>query len=211
MPLIRKETPTIPAWCEMEVYSVIELPAGRTHHFSASGPKQKLIVGGGRCRIAYAGQTVLAEEGANLDLLTSDGQFEVVETLDDTILIHMSGHWGEELGGSGLFTMRTSEAPQDRGDPVDYPKSTNFDRHFHDCDEYWIFFQGRAIAVSEGKQYEVGPGDCIATGMGHHHDMPQVFEPIRAVYFETTLEGQKRRGHLWEHTHGPAQPKKDRV
>ena len=47
--------------------------------------------------------------------------------------------------------------------------------------------------------------------MGHHHDFPEVFEPVRAVYFETTLEGQKRRGHLWEHTHGPSAPAPGRV
>jgi len=95
---------------------------------------------------------------------------------------------------------------QDKGDPVDYPKDTSFDNHYHDCDEYWIVFDGKGIAVSEGESYEVGPGDCIATGMGHHHDFPQVFEPIRAVYFETTIEGKKRRGHLWNHRHGQAEP-----
>jgi mannose-6-phosphate isomerase-like protein (cupin superfamily) len=94
---------------------------------------------------------------------------------------------------------------------VDYPKTTHFDSHYHDCDEYWILFQGRGIAVSEGKMYEVREGDCVATGMGHHHDLPRVIEPMKAVYFETTLEGQKRRGHLWNHTHGPAEPKRGRV
>jgi len=94
---------------------------------------------------------------------------------------------------------------------VEYPKFTNFDSHYHDSDEYWIVFEGLGIAVTEDKSYKVGPGDCIATGMGHHHDFPQVFEPIRAVYFETTLEGLGRQGHLWEHTHGPAQPKENRV
>jgi mannose-6-phosphate isomerase-like protein (cupin superfamily) len=94
---------------------------------------------------------------------------------------------------------------------VDYAKETRFDSHYHDCDEYWIVFEGRGVAVSEGRSYEVGPGDCIATGMGHHHDFPQAFEPVRAVYFETTMEGQKRRGHLWDHTHGLAKPKADRT
>ena len=58
--------------------------------------------------------------------------------------------------------------------------------------------EGQARAVSEGKTYEMKPGDCLATGMGHHHDMPLVHEPVQGVYFETTLEGQKRRGHLWD-------------
>src|SRR5690606_11814494 len=119
--------------------------------------------------------------------------------------------WGDEVGGSGLFSVHKSDAPQDRGDPVSYPKETNFDRHYHDMDEYWIVFRGQGVAVSEGKHYEVEAGDCIATGMGHHHDFPLVFEPIRAVFFETTLEGEKRRGHLWEHTHGIARPKAERV
>ncbi|MAG17292.1 MAG: hypothetical protein CMJ21_04395, partial [Phycisphaerae bacterium] len=54
-------------------------------------------------------------------------------------------------------------------------------------------------------------GDCLATGMGHHHDVRYVHEPLNSVYFETTMMGQKRRGHLWNHTHGPAQPRMDRV
>ena len=101
--------------------------------------------------------------------------------------------------------------PPTRGDPVSYAKSTNFDRHYHDCDEYWIVWEGSGVAVSEGRSYDVAAGDCIATGMGHHHDFPNVRQPVRGVYFETTLEGEKRLGHLWEHTHGPAAPRLDRV
>jgi mannose-6-phosphate isomerase-like protein (cupin superfamily) len=118
---------------------------------------------------------------------------------------------GDETGRSGIFTVAKANARQDRGDPADYPKQTSFDNHYHDCDEYWILFEGRGVAVSEGKSFDVGPGDCIATGMGHHRDFPQVFEPVRSVYFETTMEEQKRGGHLWNHTHGPAEPKPERV
>ena len=32
-----------------------------------------------------------------------------------------------------------------------------------------------------------------------------------AVYFDITMEGEKRRGHLWDHTHGKAQPRAERV
>src|SRR5690606_21474727 len=126
-------------------------------------------------------------------------------------LVRMCGRWGDMTGGSGIFGVTNSNNPSDGGDPVDYPKATNFDRHFHDCDEYWVILKGSGIAVSEGKSYKVGPGDCVATGMGHHHDFPQAFEPIKAVFFETTLRGQKRLGHLWEHTHGPAEPDWTRV
>ena len=71
-------------------------------------------------------------------------------------------------------------------------------------------YEGRGVAYSEGRRYEVGPGDCIATGMGHHHDFTEIFEPVRAVFFETAPEGQRRKGHLWEHTHGPAEPLPER-
>jgi len=47
--------------------------------------------------------------------------------------------------------------------------------------------------------------------MGWHHDFPRVDRSVKAVYFETTMQGKKRRGHLWEHTHGPAQPVLERV
>lgn len=49
------------------------------------------------------------------------------------------------------------------------------------------------------------------TGMGHDQDFPRVYKPVKAVYFETTMKGQKRPGHLWAYRHGPTQPKPDRV
>jgi mannose-6-phosphate isomerase-like protein (cupin superfamily) len=153
----------------------------------------------------------LAERGANLDLTTESGQFEVYDISADTILIRMCGHWGDKLGGSGLFAVAKSEHPQDKGDAVDYAKETNFDCHYHDCDEYWILFKGEGVAVSESKHYAVRAGDCVATGMGHHHDFPRVSERVEAVFFETTMQGQMRRGHLWNHTQGPAQPKPERT
>jgi mannose-6-phosphate isomerase-like protein (cupin superfamily) len=211
MPLIKRQATSLPGWCELKAYEVIELAKGTSHRFTGCGQKQKLIVGSGSCRLRLGDGMVNAEEGANLDLATADGAIEVVEVLADAVLIFMCGDWGEETGGSGLFRVVQTPEVNDRGDSVDYRKETNIDRHYHDCDEYWIIFQGRGVAVSEGKHYEVGPGDCVATGMGHHHDFPLVHEPVRAVYFETTLEGERRRGHLWEHTHGPAQPRGDRV
>ena len=211
MPVFRSGPGQAPEWCELERFDIVELPPGGSHRFGRLGRREKLIVGKGTCRLAHGGQTKTVEEGAHLDLAERGDGFEVVEALADCTLIRMCGRWGDETGGSGLFAGGTSADPQDRGDPVPYPKSTNFDSHYHDCDEYWIIFEGRGLAVSEGQEYEVGPGDCVVTGMGHHHDLPQVREPIKAVYFETTLEGQKRLGHLWEHTHGPARPKAERV
>jgi mannose-6-phosphate isomerase-like protein (cupin superfamily) len=199
------------AWCELRFYEIVELPPGASHTFERRATKEKLIVGVGKCTISYAGKTLAAEEGTNLDLREGDAPFVVTDIQTPTTIIRMAGHWGDEVGGSGLFSVKRSDHPQDNGDPINYAKETNFDRHYHDCDEYWIIFQGSGVALSENKPYEVQKGDCVATGMGHHHDFPLVHEPVRAVYFETTLEGQKRLGHLWNHTHNAAQPKLDRV
>jgi len=210
MPAFKSGKGNSPEWCELEYFEIVKLSQGAAHAFERLC-KEKLIVGRGQCRIAFDGQTVDAEEGANLDLVSQDGRYEITEALSDVTLIRMCGRWGDETGGSGIFGGKTSESPHDDGDAVTYAKSTDFDNHYHDCDEYWIIFEGRALAVSEGRTYEIGPGDCVATGMGQHHDLPQVIEPLRGVWFETTLEGQGRRGHLWDHTHGPAEPKPDRI
>ncbi|MCL2814066.1 MAG: cupin domain-containing protein, partial [Oscillospiraceae bacterium] len=72
----------------------------------------------------------------------------------------------------------------------DYYRNTAFDNHYHDCDEYWIIVEGSGTVYSENKKYEVQAGDCVVTGMGHHHDFPVVDSHIYAVYFETTLGGE---------------------
>ena len=209
MPVFQNEADR--PWCELRFYEIVELSPGATHTFERRAAKEKLIVGAGKCVISYAGQKVSAEEGTNLDLHEGDAPFVVTDVQSPTTIIHMAGHWGDEVGGSGLFSVKKSDHPQDNGDPHDYAKETNFDRHYHDCDEYWIIFKGSGLAVSENRQYEIKAGDCVATGMGNHHDLPLVHEPVRGVSFETTLEGQTRLGHLWDHTHSTAQPKLDRM
>jgi mannose-6-phosphate isomerase-like protein (cupin superfamily) len=210
MPVFRSnEAP--PGWCELRFFEIVELAPGATHAFARLAPKEKLVVGRGACRVRVRAAEHEATEKAILDLTDEGERFEIVAIEEPTTLIRMGGDWGEELGGCGLFAVREIEQPSDAGDPVSYPKRTSFDAHYHDCDEYWILFEGRGIAVSESKHYEVEPGDCVATGMGHHHDFPLVGEPVRAVFFETTMQGRKRRGHLWTHTHGPAEPQVERV
>jgi mannose-6-phosphate isomerase-like protein (cupin superfamily) len=211
MPVFKSGKGQAPGWCELESFEIIELGSGDTHVFERRSEKEKLIVGNGVCQLRFDGQVVDAEEKTTVELVGAEGQFEVTKVTETTTLIRMCGRWGDELGGLGIFRAGPDDQRKGGGDPVDYEKETSFDNHYHDCDEYWIFFEGRGVAVSEGKQYEVGPGDCLATGMGWHHDFAKVFEPVKAVYFETTMEGEKRRGHLWNYTHGEAQPQKNRV
>ncbi|HEY0793901.1 MAG TPA: hypothetical protein VGD78_22755 [Chthoniobacterales bacterium] len=209
MPII--ESGRAPQWCELEHFAIVRLKPGEDRLFERLGLKEKLVVGQGKCTITAADKATSALEGSNIDLIEGNGCFRAFDVQEEAVLIWLAGRWGDKLGGSGLFTVQNSADPKDSGDTAPYPKQTNFDRHYHDCDEYWIIFAGSALVVSEDRFYPLKAGQCLATGMGHHHDFPEVLEPVSAVYFETTLEGQQRVGHLWNHTHGQAQPRIDRV
>jgi mannose-6-phosphate isomerase-like protein (cupin superfamily) len=161
----------------------------------------KLVVATGSCTVhSPDGDRTLAA-GESVDLSADE---HVLSTTEPATVVGLGGDWGSECGGVGTFHVEAVDDPQQVGDPVWYAKQTNFDRHYHDCDEYWIVVSGGGTAVTEGTLFEVGPGDCVATQMGHHHDFSAVTEPVLAVYFETTMKGRRRRGHLWEHVHGPA-------
>lgn len=213
MPVIAIDRQQFPAWCELEHFDIIALDPGETHTFDHHGVKEKLIIGRGVCSVRFGDERVNGDTRTNVDLTGDDDVFTIDNVTKRTIAVRMAGRWGDDLGGSGLFYADNVGKDQrtDKGDAVDYDKHTNFDSHWHDCDEYWIVFDGKADVASEGKHYTVVPGDCLATGMGHHHDVRYVHEPLNSVYLETTMMGQKRRGHLWNHTHGPAQPRMDRV
>lgn len=217
MPVFKSGKGLAPAWCELEYFDIVRLLPGQTRTYERVGIKERLLVGKGRCTITVAGQPVDAAEKAKLDLPPADGRFEVTEVTEPVTLIRMCGRWGEDVGGTGIFTrviVEEYDPSQDRGDPPMGAKNIYFDNHFHDCDEYWIIFEGpdpTGEVTTEQKRFTVGIGDCVATGMGHHHDFLVAYGPFRGVYLETTMEGRKRRGHLWEHTHGQAEPKPERV
>ena len=210
MPLLRDGMTTAPAWCELKDFAIVSLAAGEGCEFPRSAAKERLIVASGSCRITFGGEEVAANAGDKYELPDAEAHFAITATEEPTTVVRLCGTWGAETGGWGLFSVEESDAPE-WGDPTAYPKRTRIDNHYHDCDEYWIVLAGQGTAVSEGQRYAMSPGDCLATGMGHHHDFPLVTEPVRAVFFETTLEGERRRGHLWNHAHGPAQPQPGRV
>ena len=83
---------------------------------------------------------------------------------------------------AGIFTV-----PRMRG---------RFDRHYHDCDEYWLVYRGRALVLSEGVEFEVGPGDIVCTQAGEEHDVLAVAEDLEAFFWEDQLPPGGMRGHL---------------
>lgn len=197
MPVFKCGRKLAPSWCEMEYCEIVRLNEGAAHAFARVSPKEKLFVCEGHCRITVGRRTIIMQASDVVELSTTVDRFEVKEVFSPTVLVRVCGHWGEETGGCGVFTLANSDHPQNAGDPTDYSRTTDFDNHYHDCDEYWIIHEGEGLAVSEGTFYAIGPGDCVATACGDHHDFPQVFATIKGVYFETTLNGQKRLGHLW--------------
>ena len=71
-----------------------------------------------------------------------------------------------------------------------------FDRHYHDCDEYWFIREGRAVIEIDDERYEVEAGDIVCTEIGREHDVLQVLEPVTGFWFEAVLKPGGRAGHL---------------
>jgi mannose-6-phosphate isomerase-like protein (cupin superfamily) len=71
-----------------------------------------------------------------------------------------------------------------------------FDRHYHDCDEYWLIFTGRARAVVGSRTYPIGPGDIVCTPTGTEHDIVGVYETLEGFWFESRMPPGGRVGHL---------------
>ena len=71
-----------------------------------------------------------------------------------------------------------------------------FDRHYHDCDEYWFIRDGRAVIEIDDERYTVEAGDIVCTEIGREHDFLQVLEPITGFWFEAVLKPGGRAGHL---------------
>lgn len=200
---------TPPSWCELAAFEIVALGAGEERPLARPAERIRVLVTDGTIQaVGPQGSTVLKQR----QFLDLEGEGWLLKGIvDGSGCVVLHGRWGDEMAGCGLFEVRNDPHAKDKGDPVPYPKSTSLDSHYHDCDEYWIILEGAGTAVVGGRHHKVKGGDCVAIGMGHHHDFPQVTEPVRAIFFETTLEGQKRIGHLWEHTHGPASPKEERV
>ncbi|MCX7012019.1 MAG: hypothetical protein NTW86_05540 [Candidatus Sumerlaeota bacterium] len=213
MPIYRFGKGAAPAWCEMENFELIDLARGESRTLTREEPKEEIIVCRGAVEVDLGGgRTAFLPQGGKLDSNEGGaGGLTIRAAADKTLVFRALGRW-RSINGSGLFRVRLGDPPT-HDTPYDYVKTTRFDNHYHDCDEYWIFFQGECRVASEGKLYDAGPGDCVATGMGWHHDVVSVKgnEEVLAVYFEGTPEGQKRRGHLWEPKHGKATPQPDRV
>ena len=209
MPVFRSgEAP--PAWCELVGFDVVDTEQGESVEQGRRAPVERLLVTAGTIQLVLPESTLILKENQFLDLPTLRAWW-LRACSPKAQLVRLFGRWGRDLGGCGIFRVVEQEKPVNIGDPVTYPKRTSVDSHYHDCDEYWVILEGKGSVVVGDRHMQVARGDCVPIGMGHHHDMPLASEPVKAVFFETTLERQKRVGHLWAHTHGAAQPVAERI
>lgn len=197
--LVRPTLP-FPSWSDVKSFSWYDLVAGE-RAISARERRARLLVTSGGCQVRQGSRSQVLREGQFVALERGEATLAASNTAQAVVF---EGDWGDELGGCGLFRAENVAAPADRGDPVTYTKRTNIDAHYHDCQEFWLLLEGAATVVVDGQHLEMRPGDCLPIPMGAMHDMPDAPQPVKAVYFETTLRGQKRTGHLWQHTHGSA-------
>lgn len=202
MPVTNVALQSWPNWSELTHFDIVRLASGQVATIEQTSERCRIVIVEGGVQVG----DVILSAGDTFDAPAGFASLDVTSVDDPAVIVSLHGHWGDETGGCGVFTFDRSDAPENRGTPVDYERHTRFDAHYHDCDEFWILIDGEAVAVSEGTFYHVGPGDCVITGAGDHHDFADVGIAGRAVFFETRLIGQKRRGHLWEHTHGTATP-----
>lgn len=207
MPLLKNCSSILKEAGELDFYQIIKLPEGSVKEFPRYSLKEKLFIGEGKCKLEINGEVKILKYGDIFDINSDKNNPAFLTSLEPSIIIWIGGTWSEETGSFGVFTINNSPNPKNIGDPVSYSRKTEFDNHYHDCDEYWIIFRGSALVVSENKFYKINEGEALFTKAGDHHDLPEVYQTLKGVYFETSLKGLKRKGHLWVHTHG--HPKND--
>lgn len=202
---------SVPDWCELRDFDAVELGAEERQAIKRAQPREIIVSIYGTGQVFSAAGSVAIAEGQFVAIPDGIDEYELRSHGRPASFMRLAGNWGSEIGGCGVFRVNPGDGPRNVGDPVSYPKLTAIDSHYHDYDEYWIVLDGSAVVRIDEEDFVVRRGDCIATGRGHHHDIPIVHGPFRAVYIETTLTGQKRIGHLWNHRHGKAVPDMSRI
>lgn len=194
MPVISYEYDEFPDWSEVKDCKAVQMSESQKFELTSRYPNSAVFVLQGAAEIRGKTGKQTVSSGDVLDYFT-DSLW--IDPQPEIKLLRISGFWGSDRGSCGVFRLEQSEPGHNDGDPADYDRNTIFDKHFHDCDEYWIIIEGKGLVVSEGVRYRVQAGDCVITRAGEHHDFPIVDEPILAVWFEGSMVGKKRPGHLY--------------
>jgi mannose-6-phosphate isomerase-like protein (cupin superfamily) len=71
-----------------------------------------------------------------------------------------------------------------------------FDRHYHDCDEYWLIASGAALVEVEPEEVVVLPGDILCIERGRAHTVVELYAPMEAFWVEGPVAPGGRTGSL---------------
>lgn len=186
---------------EVEVIDIIHLSPNEVYNVKNHQEKETLLVGKGKALVKTSKHIRDINKNDVEEYVRDENKLKQIIAFENSVIIRIGGSWNYQTGSRGVFRLDKTENQKNTGDQVDYERNTEFDNHFHDCDEFWILFGGSGEVVTEGNRYYVRAGDCVFTKAGDHHDFPIVHNTIEGVWFETSLVGQKREGHLWNHTH----------
>lgn len=71
-----------------------------------------------------------------------------------------------------------------------------FDRHFHDCGEYWAITEGQARVAVGDEELDVGPGDLVCTPAGVEHDIVVAYtDDVVLLFIEEAVPRGGSAGH----------------
>ncbi|MCF8432155.1 MAG: cupin domain-containing protein [Melioribacteraceae bacterium] len=199
MPVFNYNNDAPPYDSEVGIIEIIKLQSEEPYEIWNHYRKEKFLIAEGKVQIKKGSDYKEYSKG-EIHESSSKLPVERILSLAESVAIRVGGKWGNEVGSCGVFKLSSSTTPKNIGDETDYERNTDFDNHFHDCDEFWIFYEGEAEIVTEGIRYSIKAGDCVFTKAGDHHDIPIVNKSIKGAWFETSLIGKKRRGHLWNHS-----------
>ena len=194
-----KEKPLVNS--EVNKIEIIRLEPQEVYLANDHNEKEKVFVMDGKVLMRTNENIKDYKENDFFEFNKHKNKLVEIIAFDYASFIRIGGNWNEETRNCGVFELSASDKPKNIGDPVEYDRNTDFDNHYHDCNEFWIIYEGSGEIVTEGNGYRVKAGDCVFTKAGDHHDFPIVEKTIKGVWFETSLVGLKREGHLWDHTH----------
>lgn len=123
-----------PAWYQLERFEIVDLGAGEGIERRRTAVPERVLVTAGVLQLTHAAGSLSLREGQFFDL-TDAGPYSLQSRSAPLQFIGLSGRWGAEVAGCGVFRIADEANPTNPGDPVTYAKTTRTDSHYHDYDE----------------------------------------------------------------------------
>jgi mannose-6-phosphate isomerase-like protein (cupin superfamily) len=122
----------------------------------------------------------LASTSADISPATQPIEAKVVNTLQHNMTGATRPPWSNVTGAGTLKAINSS----------------HFDRHYHDCNEYWMIVHGKAKVWCDGKTFYIHDGDIFCIPAQKEHDVLEIYEHIDGFYLEDELPLGGKSGHL---------------